>query len=269
MPSSPPIVPTERQRRSPKTTMRSGATPCGLAVQLLGLVDPRRDRVPSVVRDLRDAPREIVAHGLVLVRRDHALRLAALHVQEDARVVATLPPRRRLRPVDADVPERRDAVGLGERRQQALAAEPLVDPDATVEPLRAVVGDDEDDRVLVGMLEEPGDQPVDVAVVVEDRVLVLGSPARACGARGPCTSRTRDASGPAPSRPLRRTSTASSPRGARRAGSAGRSSRRPGAAGSPCRPCGSPSCRRCTRRRPLRSRHGARPGTCTCSRSKA
>ena len=106
-------------------------------------------------------------------------------VQEDARVVAALPPRRGLRPVDADVPERGDAVRLGERRQQALAAQPLVDPDATVEPLRAVVGEDEDDRVVVGMLEQPGDQPVDVAVVVEDRVLVLRSRARAFGAPDP------------------------------------------------------------------------------------
>ena len=38
-----------------------------------------------------------------------------------------------------------------------------------------MVGEDEDDRVVVGVLEQPGDQPVDVAVVVEDRVLVLAA----------------------------------------------------------------------------------------------
>ena len=56
--------------------------------------------------------------------------------------------------------------------EQALAAEPLVDADAAVHALRAVVGDDEDRRVVVGVLEQAADQPVDVAVVVEDRVLV-------------------------------------------------------------------------------------------------
>jgi hypothetical protein len=35
-----------------------------------------------------------------------------------------------------------------------------------------VVGDDEDDGVLVGVLEQPPDEPVDVAVVVEDGRLV-------------------------------------------------------------------------------------------------
>ena len=42
MPSSPPIVPTERQSRSPKMTIRSGATPFDLGVELLGPVDARR-----------------------------------------------------------------------------------------------------------------------------------------------------------------------------------------------------------------------------------
>ena len=93
-------------------------------------------------------------------------------VEEDARVVAALPPRRRARPVDADVAQRRDAVRLGERGQQALTTEPLVDADAAVESLRAVVGEHEDDGVLVGVLEELPDEPVDVAVVVEDRALV-------------------------------------------------------------------------------------------------
>ena len=112
------------------------------------------------------------AHRFVLLRRDHSLGLAALHVQEDAGVVAASPPRRRLGPVDADVSQRGQALRLGERGQQALAAQPLVDPDPAVEPLRAVVGEDEDHRLVVGVLEQAADQPVDVAVVIEDGVLV-------------------------------------------------------------------------------------------------
>ena len=76
------------------------------------------------------------------------------------------------RPVDADRPRRGDALRLGVEREQAFPAQPLVDADAAVEPFRAVVGDDEDERLVVGVAEESPDQPVDVLVVVEDRVRV-------------------------------------------------------------------------------------------------
>ena len=179
------------------------------------------------------------------------------------------PPRRRLRPVDPDVPERGDAVRLGERREQPLATKPFVDPDPAVEPLRAVVGEDEDDRVLVRVLEElprAGRRRGGGSRGSRSR---RGFRARACGARGPCTSRTRDACGRGPSRPSRTATTASSRAGARRARTAGRSSRTPAGGGTPCRPCGSPSCRRGTRRPPRRSRPSAPPGRCTSSRSTA
>ena len=211
-----------------------------LGVDLLREVDLRRDRVPVLVRNRLQPPLEVGAHALVVLGRDRALRLAVAHVEEDPRVVAALAPRRRARPVDADVGERRAALGLAHGLQQALAAEPLVDADAAVHALRAVVGDDEDRRLVVGVLEQTADQPVDMAVVVEDRVLVRAAGERACGARGPCPSRTRGASGRGPSRPSRRAPTASSRAGARRARSAGRSSRTPGGGGTPCPPCGSP-----------------------------
>ena len=184
-----PLVAADRPDRAPEKIaehddeVRRDAL--RLAVQLLRLVDGGRDRIAGVVRDRGDPPREVVAHRLVLLRRDRPLGLATGDVQEDARVVAALAPRRRARPVDADVTERGHAVRLGERRQEAFAPKPLVDPDPAVETLRAVVGEDEDDRVLVGVLEQLPDEPVDVPVVVEDRVLVRRSPARACGAPDP------------------------------------------------------------------------------------
>ena len=54
--------------------------------------------------------------------------------------------------------------------EQALAAQPLVDADAALHPLGAVIRDDQHDRLLVGVLEQAGDQPIEVAQVVEDRV---------------------------------------------------------------------------------------------------
>ena len=92
------------------------------------------------------------------------------HVQEDPRVVAAVAPRRRL-PVDADVRQPLGALRLARRREQALAAQPLVDADPAVHPLRTVVGDDEHGRVVVGVGEQLGEQAVEVDVVVEDRRL--------------------------------------------------------------------------------------------------
>ena len=183
------LVAADRPDRAPEQVAEDddqvGRDAVDLVVQLLRLVDLRRDRLAVLVGDRGDARGEVVAHALVVGGRDRALRLAALDVEEDARVVAAVAPRRRARPVDAGLLRRRDAVGLALEREQALAAQPLVDADAAVEPLRAVVGDDEDERVVVGVLEQAADQPVEVDVVVADRVLVSGCPARACGARRP------------------------------------------------------------------------------------
>ena len=153
-----PLVAADRPDRAPEEITEDddeiGRDALRIAVELLGRVDRGRDRVPGVVRDRRDPAREVVAHGLVLLRCDRPLRLAPGDVEEDARVVAALAPRRRSRPVDADVAQRRHAVRLGEGREQPLAPEPLVDADAAVEPLRAVVGEDEDDGVVVRVLEQ-------------------------------------------------------------------------------------------------------------------
>ncbi len=47
--------------------------------------------------------------------------LAPLDVEEDARVVAAVSPRGRVRPVDAELVRQADAVRLRLERQQALA----------------------------------------------------------------------------------------------------------------------------------------------------
>ena len=53
-----------------------------------------------------------------------------------------------------------------------LAPQPLVDADATVHPLRAVVGDDKHRRLVVGEPQQAGDLGVEPPVVIEHRVLV-------------------------------------------------------------------------------------------------
>ena len=60
-----------------------------------------------------------------------------------------------------------DAVRLRLEREAVLGSHSF-HANSAVQPLRAVVGDDEHKRLLVGVLEQPGDEPVDVAVVVEN-----------------------------------------------------------------------------------------------------
>ena len=143
-----------------------------LLVGLLGHVDARAERLAVLVRDGGQALGEVAADALVVLRRDGALGLAAGDVQEDARVVAALAPGRGLRPVDPRLAQGDRRVGVGERRQEALAAQPLVDADAAVHALAAVVGDDEHGRVVVRVGKDAAHELVDVLVVLEDRVLV-------------------------------------------------------------------------------------------------
>ena len=72
--------------------------------------------------------------------------------------------------------------------------------------LRAVVGDDEDRRLVVGVLEQPARSARRRVGGSRGSRSRTGRPERACGAPGPCPSRSRGASGRDPSRPSRRSS---------------------------------------------------------------
>ena len=76
----------------------------------------------------------------------------------------------RLLPVHVELGERGDLLGVALEDEQPLADQPLVDAEAAVEPLRAVVGDHQHDRVVGQQLEDLADLVVEVAVVVVDRV---------------------------------------------------------------------------------------------------
>ena len=112
MPSSPPIGADRAPEQVAEVDDQVGRDAVHLGVDLLGLVDLRRDRVAVLVGDRLQPALELVAHALVVLGRDRALRLAAADVEEDARVVAALAPGRRARPVDPDVLERGALLGL-------------------------------------------------------------------------------------------------------------------------------------------------------------
>ena len=253
-----PSVAADRPDRAPEQVAEDhdqvGGDAGDLRVDLLGLVDVRRERPALVVRDRGEPLGEVVAHRLVVGRRDDAVRLAALDVEEDARVVAALAPRGRPRPVDPGLARRRDAVRLGagarggppggatrsrgSRRRAASRRGRRRRARASRRPRARAAG-------------RPARRRARSSRGSRART---GRRARACGARGPCTSRSRGGSGRCPSRRRRRAATASSRADGRRAGSACRSSRRPAAGGRPCRRCGS-SC----------SRRGTRPTTSSTS----
>ena len=111
-------------------------------------------------------------HALVVLRLDRALGLASREVQEEPAVVPALAPRGRSRPVDHVRLERRRLGRLLLQHEVALAAEPLVHADPAVDPLRAVVGHDENGRVVVDFGQQARDLLVEPPVVREHRVLV-------------------------------------------------------------------------------------------------
>jgi hypothetical protein len=141
-----------------------------LVVDVLGAKDARPERLAVGAAERSQLVGELRADALVVLRRNRALGLAVAHVEEDPPVVAAVAPGGRRAPVDARLGERHRGVGLRQRAQIALAAQPFVDADPALHPLRAVVGGDEDRGVVVRMLEQRADELVDVTVVVEDRV---------------------------------------------------------------------------------------------------
>ncbi len=117
-------------------------------VDLLGLEDQRSQRLAVGVGGRLELRLDLVAERLVLGRLDRALRLSPLDVEEDAGIVAPFAPDLGLLPVDVELGERRHLRRVALEDQQPLAHQPLVDAKAAVEPLGAVVGDDQHDRVV-------------------------------------------------------------------------------------------------------------------------
>ena len=147
-----------------------------LRIDLLREVHDSADVPALLVGDRGEPCSQVAANPLVVLGVDDALGLPALDVEDDAGVVAALAPGHRTGPVDPTRASGVAAVGLVAKREQPFPPEPFVDPDAAVDALGAVIGDDEDDGVLVGVCEQAADELVDVAVVVEDGVL-YGPPA--------------------------------------------------------------------------------------------
>ena len=116
---------------------------------------------------------QLVARGLVARRIDDALRLAALHVEEEASVVAAVSPRDRVRPVDRRFLDRDHVRRPRLDRQVALADEPVVEADPAHHRSRAVVAHHDRDRVVGKDLQKRPDLLIEEPVVVLERRLVL------------------------------------------------------------------------------------------------
>src|SRR5947207_13040828 len=92
-----------------------------------------------------------------------SFRLAPFYVQENARVISAFAPCAGARPIHLALAQRS---GRGGRRrfqhEVAFAEEPFVNADATVEPLRAVVRNEEERSFLqVDSFERAGDLAVE------------------------------------------------------------------------------------------------------------
>src|SRR5258707_602582 len=81
--------------------------------------------------------------GLVLPRSDGPARLTPLDVHEQAAIIAALSPCHRLLPVDIHLAERGDLLGIVLQDEIAFPAEPLIEDDAAIHALGAVIRDDQ------------------------------------------------------------------------------------------------------------------------------
>ena len=101
-----------------------------LAIELLGSVHNSVELFALWAGYGADSPGQLGAEALVLLRRDHALGLAALHVDEDAAIVATLGPDLRLTPDDVVGLEALHRLRVALDLQQPLPDQPLVDAES-------------------------------------------------------------------------------------------------------------------------------------------
>src|SRR5579885_3190303 len=152
-----------------------GRNAVAFLIDFLRLVDGGADVDAVGINNSLEFRLQFVAQGLNLVRPDNALRLASLNVEEDTRVVAAIAPDLRLAPVNLALINGRQLRRLRFQRQVALADEPLVDANAAIHLLGAMIGDDEDGGVFqVHQLQNLPDLAINVAVVVVNAVVQAG-----------------------------------------------------------------------------------------------
>ena len=145
-----------------------------LAVDLLGPEGVGAERPPIGAAERFDLGRQVAPHGLVVARGDLSGGLAPGDVHREAAVVAALAPRPRPVPVDAALLQRhrlRARRRVGVHAEIAVLDQPLVDAQAALHRLAAMVRDHQHHRLGRHQVQQPADQPVDMDVVVVDRVL--------------------------------------------------------------------------------------------------
>jgi hypothetical protein len=143
-----------------------------LAVNLLGLEDARSHRLALVVHCGFEPRLQVIADALVVVGVDRPARLAPLHVQEHSRVVPAFAPGDGAFPIHVQIGHLRGRVRVLVEREQTLLNEPLVDAEAAVQPLGAVVGEDQHGRLVVQQFQQRPDLGIEASVVVADHLAV-------------------------------------------------------------------------------------------------
>src|SRR5437762_10210232 len=138
------------------------------AEEVFGTVCLRADYAPLRIGDRLDAGDQVRAHAFVIPRLYRAGGLAPADVHEEPTVVATVTPGSGARPVDRHAADRGRLGGRGGECQVPFAPQPLVEADAPIHLLRAVIGDDEHQRLGRAEGEHLAELPIDVTVVVEN-----------------------------------------------------------------------------------------------------
>ncbi len=141
-------------------------------IDLFRQEDERVERLAIGVGDGFEFGFKGSAEGVVFGGGDCALGLTALDVEEDAGVVAALGPDLGFGPVDVELVEGDNALWRLVEDEEAFVDEPLIDGEAAVEGLCAVVGDEKEDSIVVEDFEDFADLFVEPEIVVGDDLLV-------------------------------------------------------------------------------------------------
>src|SRR5215469_12681000 len=141
-------------------------------IEFLRLKDQRAERISLVVRESFEPGFDFVLERFVLVLGNYSVRLPTLHIEKDPGVIATFAPDAGLRPVHLQLVKRGKGFRILMQDQQAFLNQPLVNGDATVEALRPVIGNDEDEGVIVEQFQGLADLAIEPEIVFGNRVLV-------------------------------------------------------------------------------------------------
>src|SRR5581483_1882309 len=117
----------------------------------------RIKRVTLVVCQSLEFAFQLVLKSIVFARWDHSIGLTSLHIEKNSSVVTAFAPDTRLAPIHIQLIKPSNGVRVFIQNQDALANQPFVDRNASVQPLRTMVGNHQHNRLFIEQIQRLSD----------------------------------------------------------------------------------------------------------------